>query len=112
MFTSEFLVPIIIEIVTGAASAVFVGNVVPPLSFGPWKNAAIGAIGGLALTWLTARTPGLEQYVEYIEQPGTTAVEGVGSLSPELLVGVGVAGLLGGALLVTVLGLLRNRYKS
>ena len=106
--TAEFLIPIIIEVVTGAASAVFVGNVVPPLSFGPWKNAAIGAIGGLALTWLAARTPGLEQFVEDVEEVGMSA-EG---LSPELLVGVGVAGLLGGALLVTILGLVRNRART
>ena len=112
MFTAEFLVPILIEIVTGAASAVFIGNVVPPLSFGPWKNAAIGAIGGLALTWLTARVPGLEQFVEDVEEAGAAAAEGVGSLSPELLAGVGVAGLLGGALLVTVLGLVRNVARS
>ena len=112
MFTAGFLVPIVIEIVTGAASAVFIGNVVPPLSFGPWKNAAIGAIGGLALTWLTARVPGLEQFVEDVEEAGAAAAEGVGSLSPELLAGVGVAGLLGGALLVTVLGLVRNIARS
>lgn len=111
MFTAEFLVPIVIEIVTGAISAVFIGNVVRPLSFGPWKNAAIGAIGGLVLTWLTARTPGLEHYVEYIDEAGS-AVDGAGSLSPQLLVGVGVAGLLGGALLVTILGLLRNRARN
>jgi hypothetical protein len=82
------------------------------LSFGTWKNAVIGAIGGLVLTWLTARTPGLEQLVEDVEEAGSAAAEGVGSLSPELLVGVGVAGLLGGALLVTILGLLRNRARS
>jgi hypothetical protein len=108
MLTAEFLIPIIIEVITGAASAVFVGNVVPPLSFGPWKNAAIGAIGGLALTWLAARTPGIEQFVEDVEEVGMSA-EG---LSPELLVGVGVAGLLGGALLVTILGLVRNRART
>jgi hypothetical protein len=111
MFTAEFLIPIIIEIAAGAGMAVFVGNLVPPLSFGSWKNAAIGAIGGLALTWLTARMPGLEQFVEDVEETGTAA-EGPGALSPELLLGVGVAGLLGGALLVTVLGLVRNRAKT
>ena len=112
MLTAEFLIPILIEIVTGAASAVFLGNVVPPISFGPWKNAAIGAIGGVALTWLTARTPGLEQFVEDVESAATAVTEGVGGLSPDLLVGVGVAGLIGGALLVTILGLLRNRAAS
>lgn len=108
MFTAQSLVPLIIEIVTGAASAIFVGNIIPPLSFGLWKNAGIGALGGIALTWLTAHTPGLEKYVEYVEQPGVAG----GPLSPELLVGVGVAGLLGGAVLVTIAGLLRNRLTS
>jgi hypothetical protein len=105
MSTAQSLVPIVIEIVTGAASAMFIGNIVPPLSLGLWKNAGIGAIGGVVLTWLTSHTPGLENFVEYAEQPGA---EG-GPLSPELLVGVGVAGLLGGALLVAIVGLLRNR---
>ena len=108
MLTAEFLIPLIIEAAAGAASAVFVGNVVPPLSFGPWKNAAIGAVGGLVLTWLAARTPGVEQFVEDVEEVGAPA----GGLSPELLVGVGAAGLLGGALLVTVLALLRNRVRT
>ncbi len=102
MLTAEFLVPIIIEIVTGAASAVFIGNIIPPLSLGPWKNAAVGALGGVVLTWLAARTPGVEQFVEDPGLPGA-------GLSPELLAGVGVAGLLGGALFVTVVGLLRKR---
>lgn len=104
MLTAEFLVPIIIEIVTGAASAVFIGNIIPPLSLGPWKNAAVGALGGVVLTWLAAQTPGVERFVEDAD----TGLPGAG-LSPELLAGVGVAGLIGGALLVTVLGLLRKR---
>lgn len=108
MLTAEFLVPLLIEAVTGAASAAFVGNVVPPLSLGFWKNAGIGAVGGLALTWLAARIPGVEQFVEDVDGAGMPA----GGLSAELLVGVGVAGLLGGALLVTVVGLLRNRART
>ena len=102
--TAEFLVPIIIEIATGAASAVFVGNIIPPLSLGRWKNAAVGALGGVVLTWLAARTPGVEQFVEGVD--GGFPGEG---LSLELLAGVGVAGLIGGALFVTVVGLLRKR---
>jgi hypothetical protein len=108
MFTAVFLIPIVIEIATGAASAMFVANFVPPLSFGYWKNAAIGAVGGLAVTWLAARMPGLEQFVE---EEGAVA-GGWGDLSYEVLVGVGIAGLIGGALLVTILGLLRNRAIS
>jgi uncharacterized membrane protein YeaQ/YmgE (transglycosylase-associated protein family) len=107
MFAAEVWVPILIEIVAGALSAAFVANLVPPLSFGFWKNAVIGAIGGVVLTWLTARTPGLEQFVE--ETVEEAAIPG---LPPDLLVGVGVAGLLGGALFVTIAGLLRNRLKS
>ena len=110
MWTAEFLVPIIIEIVTGAASAIFVGNLVPPLSWGLWKNAGIGAIGGLVLTWLASRTPGVEQFVEDVEEIGAAAQSS--GLSAEVLVGVGVAGLLGGALFVTVFGLLRNRART
>jgi hypothetical protein len=49
--------------------------------------------------------------VEDVEDAGAAAVDGVGSLSPELLLGIGVAGLLGGALLLTILGLLRNRAR-
>ncbi|HEY6632777.1 MAG TPA: hypothetical protein VIZ90_15100 [Rhizobiaceae bacterium] len=107
MIAAEFWVPIVIEIVAGALSAAFIANIVPPLTFGFWKNAVIGAIGGVALTWLTARTPGLERFVE--ETASEAAVPG---LPPELLVGVGVAGLLGGALFLTVAGLVRNQVKS
>ena len=106
MFAAEFWIPIVIEIVAGALSAAFVANVVPPLTFGFWKNAVIGAVGGVVLTWLTARTPALEQFVEE-----TAAEAAVPGLPPELLVGVGVAGLLGGALFLTIAGLLRNQLK-
>ncbi len=106
MLAAEVWVPILIEIVAGALSAALVANLVPPLSFGFWKNAVIGAIGGVVLTWLTARTPGLEKFVE--ETVEEAAIPG---LPPELLVGVGVAGLIGGALFVTIAGLLRNQLK-
>lgn len=104
MFDAGFWVLIVIEAVTGALSGALVGNLVPPLGLGRLKDLALGAIGGVGLTWLTAQTPGLESLVE------DTAPDGSYILSPELLVGVGVAGLLGGALLVTIVGLFRNRF--
>jgi uncharacterized membrane protein YeaQ/YmgE (transglycosylase-associated protein family) len=96
VFTAAFLAPILVEIVAGAGSAVVVGNVVQPISFGALRNAIVGAVGGLVCAWITARTPGLEQYVE-------------GELSAELLAGVGAAGLVGGALAITIAGLVRNQ---
>ena len=106
MSGAEFWIPIVIEIVAGALSAAFVANVVPPLTFGLWKNFVIGAIGGVVLTWLTARTPALEHFVEE-----TAAEAAIPGLPPELLVGVGVAGLIGGALFLTIAGLLRNQFR-
>lgn len=104
MFASGFWVLIVIEAVTGALSGASLGNLVPPLSLGGLKNTVLGAIGGVGLTWLTAQTPGLESFVEDV------AADGSYVLSPELMLSVGVAGLIGGALLVTVVGLLRNRF--
>lgn len=107
MSSAEVWVPILIEIVAGALSGIFLGNVIPLMSLGAWKNAVVGAVGGIVLTWLTARTPGLEQFVE--ETAGEAAVPG---LPPELLVGVGVAGLIGGALFVAIVGLIRNYRRN
>jgi hypothetical protein len=109
MFTSAHLIPLIIEIVAGAASGALIGNMVPLLSLGFPRNAAIGAIGGVALTWLLARTPGLEKFVE---DETAAAAGALGGMSPETLAGVGVAGLLGGVLLVAVVGLLRIRSRG
>ncbi|MBL8576013.1 MAG: hypothetical protein JNK47_02210 [Mesorhizobium sp.] len=106
MFSSGFWILIVIEAVTGALSGALLGNLVPPLSLGGLKNAVLGAIGGVGLTWLTAQTPALESLVEDVAPDGSYV------LSPELLLSVGVAGLIGGALLVTIIGLLRNRFAA
>lgn len=106
MSSAALWVPVVIEIVAGGLSAGFVGNLVPPLSFGAWKNAVVGAIGGVVTTWLTARTPVLEEFVE------EHAADGTPMLSTDVLVGVGVAGLIGGALFLAVAGLLRNYVRG
>jgi hypothetical protein len=106
MPTSALMVLLVLEFATGAASAMLLGQLVPPLSMGAWRNAVLGGIGGVVLTWMAGQIPDLEQYVEAAGEPETAA------LSPELLAGVGVAGFLGGALFVVVFGLLRNRLAA
>lgn len=105
MSAAQFWVPIAIEVVAGALSAALLARLVPPLSLGRWMNVLVGAIGGIALTWITGRIPVLEQFVE-------PAVGEPSALSSELLVGVGVAGLIGGALFVAIGGLLRNQLRN
>ena len=108
MLTSAAVVLLIIVFAIGATSASLLGRLIPPLSLGSWTNALLGGIGGIGLTWLAGQIPGVEHFVEDVANPVSSSA----SLSPELIAGVGVAGLLGGAFLVAVLGLIRNRLNS
>ncbi|NGO52152.1 hypothetical protein [Allomesorhizobium camelthorni] len=109
MPTTQTLVPIIIEVVCGAAGGIFLGRFVRSLSLGSSGDALAGAIGGLALTWLAARTPGIGRFVGRVEQAADATAQSVGGLTPAILVGVGIAGLLGGILLTAVAGFIRNK---
>jgi hypothetical protein len=109
MPSAHSIVPIIIEIVCGAAGGIFLGRFVRPLSFGAYRDATAGAIGGLGLTWFAARTPGIGRFVGRVEQAADATAQSVGGLTPAILVGVGIAGLLGGILLTAVAGFVRNR---
>ena len=98
MFSAIVLVPLIVEAICGAAAAMAVGCLSSKNSVGTAGNAAAGAVGGLILTWLAARIPGIAAFVTVVE----TAIDGMthytGGLTMSLLIGVGIAGLLGGAL--------------
>ncbi len=109
MWTAQTILPIIIEIVCGAAGGILLGRFARRLSFGASGDALVGAIGGLALTWLAARTPGIGRFVGRVEQATDATAQSVGGLTPTILVGVGIAGLLGGILLTVMAGFVRNR---
>ncbi|GLS28397.1 hypothetical protein [Neomesorhizobium albiziae] len=68
----------------------------------------IGAIGGLALTWLAGRVPGIARFVGHVEAAADATVTSVGGLTPAAMIGVGIAGLLGGILLTAVIGFVRK----
>ena len=109
MTAAQTVIPIIIEIVCGAAGGIFLGRFAQRLSTGRSGDALLGAIGGLALTWLAARTPGVGRFVGRVEQAADATAQSVGGLTPAILVGVGIAGLLGGILLTATVGLIRNK---
>ncbi|HWK67450.1 MAG TPA: hypothetical protein VNS34_21185 [Rhizobiaceae bacterium] len=108
MLTVNALVPLLVEIVCGAAGAVFLCWLVRRLSSGLTVNAIVGALGGLAFTWLAARIPGLGRFLGQIEQAADATAQSMGGLSPAILVGVGISGLVGGMLLATLVGLIRS----
>ena len=83
MFTAATVVPIIIEIVCGAA-------------------------GGVAVGWLAALIPGVGGFVGHVEQAADATTQSMGALTPAVLVGVGIAGLLGGILLTAFIRVVRK----
>ncbi|TKT69090.1 hypothetical protein [Aquamicrobium sp. LC103] len=105
----ELAVALAIEIVCGGAGGLAVGWWLRNLSLGTAANALTGAAGGLALTWLAARIPGVGRFVGHVESAADSAIQGVGGLTPAVLVGVGISGLLGGAALTALVGFFRSR---
>ena len=108
MFTPGSIIPIVIEMICGAAGGMAVAHWAKGLSLALPDSALTGIIGGLALTWLAGRTPGVSRFVGHVERAADAAVQAVGGYTPAVLVGVGIAGLLGGVLLTVVVGLVRK----
>ena len=104
----ETIVPILIEILCGAAGGIAIGAWVPRLSLGACGNAVTGAIGGLILTWLAARIPYIGRFVGHVEYAADATTQSTGGPTPIVLAGVGIAGLLGGILLTMLVGLARK----
>lgn len=103
-----FAATLLIEIICGTAGGLAVGRWLPHFGFGTRANALIGALGGLFFTWLAAGVPGVGRFVGYMETATDTTMHGVGGLTPAILAGAGIAGLLGGLLLSFLVGFARN----
>lgn len=103
MISFETVVPLAIEAICGATGGLAFGHWVNSVSMGRGINALAGAVGGLLLTWLVARTPWVDRLVS-----SSVSGEGATALEASLVIGVGISGLIGGALFVLALGLLRR----
>ncbi len=109
MSPTETAIAIVIEMLCGAAGALAVRWWWPSKRFSKITTVLAGMVGGFALTFLAARIPGVGHLVGHVENAADSVMHGMGGLTPAVLVGVGVAGLLGGAILAVVLRLIPNR---
>jgi len=99
---------LVFEMICGAAGAVAAARLWPGMVLGWRPLAVIGMAGGLVFTMLAARIPGIGRFVGHVEQAANTALAGAGGLTLGVLVGVGVAGLLGGVIAVSLVGLAKR----
>jgi hypothetical protein len=98
MLSSQTVVPILIEIACGVAGGIFLGWLFRGLSQGLAGDAVVGGIGGVVFTWLAGFVPGVARFVGKVESVADATMQSTGGLTPPVLVGVGIAGLVGGLL--------------
>lgn len=91
-----------IEFCCGAVAGVALGRSVRSYSWGEIADGIIGGIGGLIFVWPSMRLPGLARFVG----------DPTGGLTPPMLIGAGVTGLLGGTVLVVLAGFVRAFTKG
>lgn len=96
----EAIVPILVQLIAGGAGGNVVGQLAKQLNLGTAGNSLVGAIGGLAGTWLAGMIPGLDSLVG---AAGTAGSFDIGALA-----GQGVTGLVGGGLLTAVAGFIKS----
>ncbi|MEO4001702.1 hypothetical protein [Mesorhizobium sp. CAU 1732] len=105
----EIVLVLVIESVVGAASAVAVGRLSHATDLPRTTIAMIGAVGGIVLALLAAQIPGLGHFVGYVGSILDAASYATSGLTLEILFGAGVAGLIGGAVLI---GLVSFAYRA
>ncbi|MGS1097033.1 hypothetical protein ACVCNR_21020 (plasmid) [Aquamicrobium terrae] len=104
----EIATLLVVEIICGTAGAMAVARLWREIDLG-WRSiAVIGMLGGVVLTLLAAQIPGVGRFVGHVENVIDAASRGTGGLTPTVLVGAGVAGLLGGVISISLVAFLRR----
>lgn len=96
----EVLVPLLVQLIAGGAGGNVIGQLAKNLNLGTTGNSIVGAIGGLAGTWLAGMIPGLDTLVG--------AAAGTGGLDIGALAGQGATGLIGGGVLTAIAGIIKS----
>lgn len=100
----EAIVPILVQLIAGGAGGNVLGQIVKSLNLGTAGNTIVGAIGGLAGTWLAGMIPGLDSLVGAASGAAGTA----GGLDFGALAGQGATGLVSGGVLTAIAGLIKS----
>lgn len=100
----EVIVPILVQLIAGGAGGNVIGQIVKSLNLGPAGNTIVGAIGGVAGTWLAGMIPGLDSLVGATAGAAGTAA----SLDLGALAGQGATGLVSGGVLTAIAGLIKS----
>lgn len=100
----DVIVPILVQLIAGGAGGNIIGQLAKKLNLGTLGNSLVGAIGGVAGTWLAGMIPGLDDLVGAAAGAAGTA----GGLDIGALAGQGVTGLVGGGLLTVIAGLVKS----
>ena len=96
----EVLVPLLVQLIAGGAGGNVIGQLAKNLNLGTTGNSIVGAIGGVAGTWLAGMIPGLDTLVG--------AAAGTGGLDIGALAGQGATGLIGGGVLTAIAGIIKS----
>ena len=100
----EVIVPILVQLVGGGVGGNVIGQLAKSLNLGTAGNTIVGAIGGIAVTWLAGMVPGLDGLVGAAAGAAGTA----GGLDLGALVGQGATGLVSGGILTAIAGFIKS----
>lgn len=100
----DVLVPVLVQLITGAIGGNVTGQIARRLNLGTAGNCLVGAVGGVVGTLLVSMIPGLVSLVDVT--PGGPGV--VNNIDLGALAGQGAVGLIGGAALTATAGLIKS----
>lgn len=106
----EVIVPIIVQLIGGGIGGNVIAQIVKSLNLGPTGNTIAGAVGGLILTWIAGKVPGLDALVGAATSATATAgaAAPAGGLDAGALAGQGISGIIGGGVLTAIVAAIKN----
>jgi hypothetical protein len=103
---------LVVEFICGAAAGIALGRWVRSYSLGWVVDGLIGGIGGVLLVLPAARMPMVGRLLGHVETAADATMRGVGGLTPTVLIGSGIVGLLGGLVLALLAGFVKTLTRA